>query len=245
MHGSRAQCALGRDTRVCLRQTKAGCTIEQLKKTLGRTSCPTTTTGAVRPAMSRAAICSSKWASPVPPLQSPPPRLVSSLQPRSPRPPQSQRRPRPRRGRQLQYPRHRSQRHGSRRWKHSPPPKPTRSRPSSRGSSPPTRTAPAPPRRARRITSTARSPGRCAPRAPAMPPTLPPSTSMRRRRKARRSPSSRHRIRIPCSPTWRRTSPPASPPTPPRSSPWCAPTPSRARSAIPTTAATPTSSAGT
>ena len=48
----------------------------------------------------------------------------------------------------------------------------------------------------------------------------------------------------PCSPTWRRTSRPASRPTPPRSSTSCAPTPSRARSAIPTTAATPTSSAG-
>ena len=82
--GSRAN-ALGRDTRVCLRQAKAGCTIEQLKKTLGRTSCPTTTTGAVRPAMSRAAICSSRSDSPVLLPQSPPPRLVSSLPPRSPR----------------------------------------------------------------------------------------------------------------------------------------------------------------
>ena len=47
--------------------------------------------------MSRAAICSSRWVSPALPLQSPPPRLVSSLPPRSPHPPQNQRRPRPRR----------------------------------------------------------------------------------------------------------------------------------------------------
>ena len=51
----------------------------------------------------------------------------------------------------------------------------------------------------------------------------PPSTSTRRRRKARRSPSSRRPIRMPCSPTWRRTSPPASRPTRPRSSTSCAP----------------------
>ena len=152
------------------------------------------------------------------PLQSPPPRLVSSLQPRSPHPPQSQRRPRPRRGRQLQYPRHPLQRHGSKRWRRSPPPKPTRSKPSSRGSSH-RRERPRRHRGARgalhrpRAHRAAAHVARQLCRQPRRDRRLRAGEEGRAVRQARGARSGRR-----ARPTWRRTSPPASRPTPPRSS---------------------------